>query len=486
MCAVLRRVAPICAAGLMWCFAAARAGSSANPAQTGLDWLAAHESRLATLADTLWNTPEIYHQEAKTAAFVTDELARAGFTIERGVADLPTAFVASYGSGRPIIGIVALLDALPGLSQKKLVTDRAPIEPGGPGHACGHNLIAAGDVGAAVAIKEAMATHGLSGTIKLFGAPAEEIYHGGVYMVRAGAFNGLDALLFWHPSSVTTAIARSGLAMRSVKFVFTGVPSDATDAAESGRNTLTAIEMLNEDVREMRRSFSAHTVVNHVVMRGGQIPSVVPELAEAWYFVHARDIEDVDGVVGKITAAAQQAAGATGTSVDVQSLSGSHHWLINTSLAKLIHQNLVGTEAPEFSEDELRVADAMRRSFGAGGSEAMFRGVLPSLANEEPVHISDDTAEAGWVVPRGGFLVACFPAGIASHTWQWTALGTSTIAHKGMMRAARAMVSSAVTLLTDPISLRAVRDEFERQTAAKPYRSPLPPGQGPFKFLPKP
>lgn len=483
---LLRRGAPFWATGLMLCFAAARPGSSAGPAQTGIDWLAAHESHLASLADALWDTPEIYHQETKTAQLLTDELARAGFTIERGVADLPTAFVASYGSGRPIIGIVALLDALPGLSQKRLEAERAPIEPGGPGHACGHHLIAAGDVGAAVAIKEAIAVHALSGTIKLFGAPAEEIYHGGVYMVRAGVFDGLDALLFWHPSSVTTAIARSGLAIRSIKFVFGGTPSDATDAAESGRNALTALELLNEDVRGMRRSFSAHTVVNHVVMRGGQIPSVVPELAEVWYFVHAEDIEKVDGLAGRITAAAQRAAEATRTTVDVQSLSGSHHWLINTPLAKLIHQNLLETKPPDFSADELRVADGMRRSFRAGGSEPIFRGVLPLGANEDPVHISDDTAEASWVVPRGGFLVACFPAGIASHTWQWTALGSSTIAHKGMMRAARAMASSAVALLTDPVTLRAVRADFERQTAGKPYRSPLPSGQGPFRFLRKP
>ncbi len=455
---------------------------SRDLASIALDWLSANEARLAGIADAIWDHPEIYHREFKTSGLLIGELERAGFRVDRGVAALPTAFVASYGSGRPVVGIVTLLDALPGLSQESLATERRPLEPDGPGHGCGHNLIAAADLGAALAVKEAIATSGLRGTIKLFGAPAEEIYHGGVYMVRAGVFAGLDVLLFWHPSSVSTVISESGLAMRSVKFVFTGLPSDATDAAATGRNALSAVESFTRDVDLMRPALSRHTVVNHI-SHGGTIPSVVPELAEAWYFVHAANLAEVDAVLDRVEQAARQAAMQTSTSVEVQRLSGTHHWLINRTLSAMMHEVLVSVSESQFTIDELRLAELLQRSFPRRSPEPMSRGVLPMNTTGEPVHISDDTADASWIVPRGGFLVACFPAGIASHTWQWTAGARSSLAHKGMLRAARALVLSALRLMTDNETLTAIGREFAAQTADRPYTSPIPADQGPFQFL---
>ncbi len=214
-----------------------------SPRTTARDWLAANEPYLVEVADALWEIPEPGHQEVLTSEYLRGELARAGFTVETEVAGLPTAFVASYGSGRPVIGIVALMDALPGLSQEKFATERRPVPANHAhhaGHGCGHNLIGAADLGAALAVRHAIANDELQGTIRFFGAPAEEIYHGGVYMVRDGVFDDLDALLFWHPSAVTTVISRSGLAMDSVRFVFHGRASDATDAASKGVNALTA------------------------------------------------------------------------------------------------------------------------------------------------------------------------------------------------------------------------------------------------------
>ncbi len=445
--------------------------------------LGRHQALMTDVATALWEHPEVAHQEVESSRRLSDELERAGFRVDRGVAHLPTAFVASYGSGSPVIGIVALLDALPGLSQESLVAERRPIVEGAPGQACGHHLIAAADLGAALALKDLIDAHVLKGTVKLFGAPAEEIYHGGVFMVRDGVFDGLDALLFWHPSSVTGAISQSGLAMRSIKFVFAGRPSDATDARAAGRDALTALEAFNHSVHQAQAGFAKHVVVNHVVTSGGQIPSIVPERAEAWYFVHAQDLPAVDEVVRTLSDLAARSARDTGTTLDVRSLSGSHDWLINKSLASLIHATLTSTRDPELTNQEVSLARAQQASFDNKADQPVFTGVLPLNFAGDPVHISDDTAEASWIVPRGGFLVACYPAGIASHTWQWTAMGRSSFAYKGMMKAATTILSVAVRLMTDATALADARNEFKAQTAGLVYRSPIPAGQEAFTFF---
>jgi aminobenzoyl-glutamate utilization protein B len=409
----------------------------ASPRQTALDWIGRNESFLARVADDLYERAEPAHHEVWTSSYLEAELQSAGFEIESGVAGLPTAFVASFGSGEPVVGIVALLDALPGKD--------------GAWHGCGHNLVGAADLGAAIAVKEAIASHSLPGTIRFYGAPAEEIYHGGVYMVRDGLFDDLDALLFWHPSSVTTVIGRSGLAMDSVRYVFHGRASDATDAKEKGRNALDAAYELS---RRAGSGWPQASVVNHVLLEGGELPSVVPERATIWYFLHGRDRGDVDVMRGRMASFARDSARATSTEVEEQLLSSTGPWLINRTLAELLQRNL---------------DDALPLSF-----------------SDEPVPISDDTAEASWVTPRGGFLVQAFTSGTASHTREWNDTATSDFAHRGMLRAARTLASSASDLLTDRVLLRTVREEFETVTAGRSYVSPLPPGRRPFDYLARP
>jgi len=406
----------------------------ASPRETALDWIARNEPYLVRVADDLHTRAEPAHHEVRTSSYLQAELRRAGFEVESGVAALPTAFVASFGSGEPTVGIVALLDALPGKE--------------GAWHGCGHNLIGAADLGAVIAVKEALASHSLPGTIRFYGAPAEEIYHGGVYMVREGLFRDLDALLFWHPSSVTTVIGRSGLAMDSVRYVFRGRASDATDAPETGRNALTAAYALSSRAGS---DWPKGAVVNHVLLEGGDLPSVVPERATLWYFLHARDRAQVESIRGKITSLAEESARTTGTEVEEQILSSTGPWLINRTLAELLQRNL---------------------------GEA-----LPLSFSDEPVPISDDTAEASWVAPRGGVLVQAFAPGTASHSREWDDTATSEFAHQAMLRAARALASSASDLLTDRALLQSVREEFETATAGRSYVSPLSPGRGPFDYL---
>jgi aminobenzoyl-glutamate utilization protein B len=414
--------------------------AAAQPRETALDWISRNESHLLRVADDLHARAEPAHHEVRTSSYLQAELRRAGFGVESGVAGLPTAFVASFGSGRPVVGIVALLDALSGLSEEQAAW-----------HGCGHNLIGAADLGAVLAVKEVLASHSLAGTVRFYGAPAEEIYHGGVYMVREGLFRDLDALLFWHPSSVTTVIGRSGLAMDSLRFVFRGRASDATDAPEKGRNALSAAYALSSRTGS---GWPKGAVVNHVLLEGGNLPSVVPERATIWYFLHAPDRAQVDSIRATVTSLAEESARATGTEVEEQSLSSTGPWLVNRALAELLQRNL---------------GDALPLSFG-----------------NEPVPISDDTAEASWVTPRGGFLVQAFASGTPSHSREWSDTGTSELAHRGLLQAARALASTASELLTDPGLLKAVREEFESATAGRSYVSPLPPGRGPFDYLPRP
>ena len=409
----------------------------AAPRQTALDWISRNESFFARAADDLFELAEPAHHEVRTSSYLKAELRDAGFEIESGVAGLPTAFVASFGRGEPIVGIVALLDALPGND--------------GAWHGCGHHLIGAADLGAALAVKDALASHGFPGTIRFYGVPAEEIYHGGVYMVREGLFDDLDALLFWHPSSVTTVIGRSGLAMDSVRYVFHGRASDATDAKDKGRNALDAAYEL---ASRARSGWPEGSVVNHVILEGGELPSVVTERATTWYFLHGRDRAEVESLRGRMASLAQDSATATGTAVEEQLLSSTGSWLINRALAELLQRNL--------------------------------EGALPLSFSDEPVPISDDTAEASWVTPRGGFLVQAFGEGTASHSREWNDTASSSLARQAVIRAARALASSSLELLTDAALLRAAREELENATAGRSYVSPLPARKGPFDYLPRP
>ncbi len=452
-----------------------------SPQTAAGDWLVANERYLVEAADALWAIPEPAHEEVQTSEYLQGELSKAGFAVDSGVAGLPTAFVASYGSGRPVIGIVALMDALPGLSQEKFATERRPIVEGEAGHGCGHNLIGAADLGAALALQHAIDTENLEGTIRFYGAPAEEIYHGGVYMVRAGLFDDLDALLFWHPSAVTTVISRSGLAMDSVRFVFRGRASDATDAAKKGVNALSAAYRLAEAVDE--ESWPSDAVVNHVLVEGGTIPSIVPERATQWLFIHGRNRKSVEALRARIDAIADGVARASGTKLEVQLLSSASEWLINRELGNLLHRSLNEEVPARYTEDEIAFANELRTEFNPTDADTFFTSVIPPAYTDDPVPISDDTAEASWVAPRGGFLVACFPADIPSHSWQWASSASSAFAHKGMLRAARTLTSTAVELMTNKQSLEEIRREFEEATRGSSYESPLPRERGAFDYL---
>jgi aminobenzoyl-glutamate utilization protein B len=457
--------------------------TSRQPETAALSWIENQEGEITALSDKLWEQAETAHEEARTVKLLTSRLEEDGFEIQTGVAHLPTAFVARRGTGRPVIGIVALLDALPGLSQEAEALERRPLTVDAPGHGCGHHLIAAADTAAALALGKALERSRISGTIKLIGAPAEEIYHGGVFMARAGVFSDLDALLFWHPSTLTTVIGRSGLAMESVKLLFHGLPSDATDAADKGRNALAALERLIAAVETTKARWPAPAIANHVVEPAPGIPSVVPERAAAWYFFHAEDLTGVESIRQQVTELGTRVGIETGTRFELQLLSRTGPWLTNESFSRLLQAVLGRDEEIRYTPEELRLGRSLAATL-VPTAEPVFRSqLLPLEFSDRPVLISDDTAEASWLVPRAGFLIACYPSGLPSHSWQWTAAGKSRFAHRGMLRATRALVRAASRLFTDPEALREIREEFERDPRRSGYRSPLPESLGPFDYL---
>lgn len=460
--------------------------ATAEVSATALAWLEDAEPLLQTTATFLWEHAEPAHREVRTAAYLTETLTEAGFEVETGVAGLPTAFVASYGDGEPVIGIVALLDALPGLSQQRAVSERTPLEDLDAGHGCGHHLIMAADLLAAIALAKGMAAHELTGTVRLYGAPAEEIYHGGVFMARAGVFDDADTLLFWHPSSVTSVIARSGLAMDSVRYVYEGLASDATDAADKGRSALAAARAFLDAIDDARPLLPETAVINAVLLEGGLVPSIVPERATAWLFVHDRDRPAVGELRARVDALAGEAARRSATHLTIQHLSATRDWLVNKRLAEALQPRLERVTAEPYRTSELAFAESLRSAFADdAGGETFFTGSLPLAFGDVPVSISDDTADASWIAPRAGFLIAAYPAGIPSHTWQWTAAGLSDFALEGAMRAARVLVDLSADLLTDDDLRAEVAREYRDAMGGRVYRSPLPDGREPFDFIPR-
>jgi len=302
----------------------------------GLDKATSHYGELA---HKIWGLAEVGYQEEKSSQLLQDELERAGFTVEHGVADIPTAFVASYGSGQPVIGLLAEFDALPGVAQEA-VPEKKTIDGQRAGHACGHHLFGTAATAAAIALKDWLKSSGGKGTVRVFGTPAEEGGAGKVYMVRAGLFDDVDAVLNWHPSDGNSADAGSTLANKSAKFRFYGVSSHAAAAPQFGRSALDGVEAMNMMVNMMREHVPETTRIHHVITSGGEAPNVVPAFAEVFYYVRHPEMQEVKNIFNRMVKAAEGAALGTGTTMDFEVIHGSFNLLPNETLTRVVHQNL--------------------------------------------------------------------------------------------------------------------------------------------------
>ncbi len=434
-------------------------------AQDGRDQVLASLDRsrdnYGEVARQIWSFAEVGYQEHKSSALLQSELEQAGFRVEKGVAGMPTAFVASYGSGKPIIGILAEFDALAGLSQDS-VPERRPRPDVHAGHACGHHLFGTASTAAAVAVKDWLARSGRSGTIRVYGTPAEEGGSGKVYMVRAGLFNDVDAVLHWHPGDRNSANPSTSLANMSGKFRFRGVSAHAAAAPERGRSALDATEAMNHMVNLLREHVPDYTRIHYVITRGGEAPNVVPDQAEVYYYARHPDAEVVKQIWNRIVKAAEGAALGTETEMTYEITGGVHSLLPNHTLARLMDRNLRKVGGVTYSAEDRQFAEAIRTTLGPAARD------LASAAQIEPFEPgrsggSTDVGDVSWTVPTVGLSTATWVPGTAAHSWQAVAAGGVNIGTSGMMVAAKTLALTAMDLFQTPAVLRDARAEFEKQ-----------------------
>ncbi len=437
-----------------------------------------HRVELIQLSDAVWHYAEVALRERRSAAELADYLEKQGFVVERGVADMPTAFVATYGTGSPVVGILAEYDALPGLSNR-IAPTKEPLVEGAPGHGCGHNLFGTASVGAAVAARDVIQQYGLEGTIKLFGCPAEETVVGKVYMAKAGVFDALDVCLDWHPSSKTGVGFSRSRALNNFTVEFFGKTAHGAGDPWNGRSALDAIELMNHAVNMLREHVRPSTRIHYVIPDGGGAPNVVPGYAKVWYYVRDLYRDGVESTYAWVLKCAEAAAMATETTHNVTLTTGVHSYMLNRPLTELLDRNLQAAGPPEWTEEEQEFARAIQRELGKP-EEGLSVGIEEMPAEEQPAGGgSTDVAEVSRIVPTAKIGVASWPIGSPGHAWPVVVCSGMSIGHKGMLGAARVLGAAAVELLISPEVIAAAKEEFERKMEDRPYVSPIPVDQKP-------
>ncbi len=446
---------------------------------------------LTSLATEIWRHPEPGFKEVYASDLLGRAFEDAGFRVRKPVAGIPTAFVAEWGSGTPVIGILGEYDALPGLSQK-VSTVREPVVDGGPGHGCGHNLLGVAGFGAALAAKASMESSGLKGTIRYFGCPAEETLMGKVFMARDGVFDGLDVALTWHPMYANTVWAAASTALNSFKLSFHGRSAHAAGAPEAGRSALDAVVLTEVGVNFLREHMSSEYRIHCVITHGGEAPNIVPAFAQSWYYVRAPSRSHVEEMYQRVLNVARGAALMTDTTLEVELVAACHNLLSNETIEKVLLTNMRKVGAPAFDESDLSFARQLQATLPEGGIDDTLRAlgrtreqvgdplcttVLDDVANlkrgtVQPV--STDVGDVSYLVPTAQLTACCIPLGVQIHSWQAVASSGSPIGFKSMLFAAKALALTVLDLMQRPDLLRAASVEFESATGGKPYVSPIP------------
>ena len=435
----------------------------------------AQRAQLTALSDEVWRYAETALQETKSSKALADYAEQKGFRVTRGVAGMPTAFVAEYGSGRPVIGIMGEYDALPGLSQKAEPA-RAPIDTGAPGHGCGHNLFGVGSLAAATAVKDLIASGKLHGTIKFFGTPAEEAVGGKLYMLREGVMNGVDVMLAWHPDDETKSDTKSTQAIVDVSVEFFGKAAHAAYDPWNGRSAVDGLELFTHAVNMMREHIRPTSRMHYAIVKGGDVPNVVPEYGKVWIWLRDEKRELVDEMLGRLRKMATGAAMAADVESKLTVNGGDWNMLVNMSGQRLAQQNLEWLGPLPFTAEEQEYAKAIQRA-----NQVAEKGLNPNLkpfeANPGPADGgSTDVADISWNMPIIHISVATAPTGAPWHGWSVVACGGMSIGHKGMIHASKALAATMIDLFTDQANVKAVRDEFAKKTEGMQYKAYIPPG----------
>ena len=425
------------------------------------------------IALEIWNNAELGYKEKKSSALLQETLKKEGFTVEAGVAEIPTAFVATYGSGKPVIGILAEYDALPGLAQNA-VPEKSAIEGKPGGHGCGHHLFGTASVAAGIAIKKLIEEKKFTGTIKVYGCPAEEGGSGKVYMVRAGLFNDLDVAIHWHPGAENGVTMMSALANSSAKFRFYGLSAHAAASPERGRSSLDAVESMDYMVNMMREHIPQETRIHYVITQGGKAPNVIPDFAEAYYYVRHPKKDQVKEIFQRVVTTAKAAALGTETRMEYEVIGGTHDLLLNRTLAEAMQKNLEKVGGVKYTEEEKSFAKKIQSSFNFPYPPVEFSdSITPLKIETDAGGGSTDVGDVSYAVPTVGMRAATWAPGTPAHSWQAVACGGTEIGTKGMMVAAKTMAMTAIDLFTNPILIQKAKDEFVKAKGDYKYEALL-------------
>jgi aminobenzoyl-glutamate utilization protein B len=431
---------------------------------------------LTSLSDRIWAYAETALREHRSAAALADYAEQQGFRVERGVAGMPTAFVATFGSGRPVIGILGEYDALPGISQKASAV-KEPLQAGAAGHGCGHNLFGAASLGAAIAIKEQLAAGKLRGTLKFYGTPAEENYGGKIYMAREGLFDGIDVVLAWHPGDETQADMVSSQAMVDLGVEFRGKAAHAASDPWNGRSAVDAAELFTHGIDLMREHIKPTSRMHYTITSAGDVPNVVPEYARVWLWLRDWKRDEVEGLLARTRHLAEGAATMTETQATVTVQGGSWDMLVNETGERLLHSNLLWLGPASFTNEEQAFARQIQKATGVP-EVGMHVGINP-LENQPQEGGSTDVADVSWVAPTLHVTVATSPKGAPWHAWPVVATAGMSIGHKGMVRAAKVLAATMVDLYEQPKALAAVQAEFQTKKGRTAYVPYVPKGPPP-------
>ena len=429
------------------------------------------------IAQDIWGFAEVGFKEVKSSALLQNTLRENGFDVKANVAGMPTAFIASYGSGKPVIAILAEYDALPGLSQKA-TAEKISVEGGTAGHGCGHHLFGTASVAAGIEIKKLIEQKNFKGTVRVYGCPAEEGGSGKVYLVRDGFFNDVDAAIHWHPDNENSVMKGEFLANSSAKFRFHGVSSHAAASPEKGRSALDAVEAMNNMVNMMREHVPQETRIHYIISNGGKAPNVVPDFAEVYYYVRNPKKDNVQQIFERVVKAAEGAALGTGTTMDFEIVGGTHDLLLNNTLDEAMQVNLLKVGGVNYSKDEIEFGKKIQSTFGFKAPPIEEAKLIQPL-KFKPGGGSSDVGDVSYTVPTVGLSAATWFPGTPAHSWQAVACGGTEVGTKGMMVAAKAMSLTAIDLFTNPLLLQKAKDDFIKAKGDYKYK-PLLGNRKPF------
>ena len=443
-----------------------------------LDRIDSQRGKYVEIASKIWRWAEVGYREVQSSSLLADELEAAGFRVTRGVADIPTAFVAEFGEGKPVIGILAEYDALPGMEQEA-VPSKQPLKSNKAGHACGHHLFGTASTWSAITVKEEMVAKKLKGTLRLYGCPAEEGGSGKVFMVRAGLFKDCDVVLHWHPGAENRAGLETNLANISGKFRFRGKAAHAAGAPHLARSALDAVMLFCHGVDLLREHVPQETRLHYVITNGGNAPNIVPDFAEVYMYARHPDPKTLDGIWTRIEKCAEGGAIATETTRSLELVGNTANLLPNDALAKLLDKHLRAIGGVTYTPEETKFAETLRPS--------LLRSELPPLTEASQVksvgdgqrYGSTDVGDVSWAVPTGGFSTACVFPGVPMHSWQAVACGGTTVGHKGMVIAAKTLTLATLELLTNPNEIASAKESFDKRRAGKSYQTRFPKDQRP-------